>query len=145
MTNLVRSFWSWRRGVGPLFALALLVLAPPAWAERTVVKASAGATTAEFSYQRTSDQFSGYRAMRIRVIRNGIVRVDQAVPNCSRFCVPFGDSTGLSLRDVDADGEPEVLLNVFTGGANCCEASLIFSYRPQEGVYRRLDGACQAR
>src|SRR5262249_9704366 len=34
----------------------------------------------------------------------------------------------LTIRDLDADGEPEVLLDLYTGGAHCCFYTVILRY-----------------
>jgi hypothetical protein len=35
---------------------------------------------------------------------------------------------GLKIRDLDGDGEAEVLLDMYTGGAHCCEFTNIYRY-----------------
>jgi hypothetical protein len=39
------------------------------------------------------------------------------------------------VRDLDRDGELEVLLDTFTGGAHCCLESRFFRYLPDRGAY----------
>jgi hypothetical protein len=39
---------------------------------------------------------------------------------------PSGGS--IHARDLDADGEPEVVLDLYTGGAHCCFRTQIFTY-----------------
>jgi hypothetical protein len=66
-------------------------------------------------------------------VRNGAVAVDQAVvsPDCSDICTPAGAAfdrdSSLQVRDLDGDGEPEVILDLYTGGAHCCFTSQIYS------------------
>lgn len=38
----------------------------------------------------------------------------------------------VNLRDLDADGVPEVVLNTYTGGAHCCNIHTIYSWRGNE-------------
>ena len=52
-------------------------------------------------------------------------------PESSRWPAPRGGA--LSLRDLDG-GEPEVLVGIFTGGANCCYGLYVF--RHADGRYR---------
>jgi len=45
------------------------------------------------------------------------------------------DNGSLTIRDLDGDGEPEVIVDLFTGGAHCCSVSVIerfdgTTYRP---------------
>ena len=43
----------------------------------------------------------------------------------------------VALRDLDADGEPEAIVGLFTGGANCCVLVLAYGYDAAANVYRR--------
>lgn len=42
----------------------------------------------------------------------------------------------LHIRDLDADGEREVWVDTYTGGAHCCDESRIFRYVPAVTRYR---------
>ena len=42
----------------------------------------------------------------------------------------------LSVRDLDGDREPEVLVRLFSGGAHCCEVTSIASFDAAAGAYR---------
>lgn len=42
------------------------------------------------------------------------------------------------MRDLDGDGEPEVLLDLYTGGVHCCSNTLIFHL--DRGIYWPVDG-----
>lgn len=64
-----------------------------------------------------------YRDFRVRIIRDGQVLRDEGVPRrCSRGCSPGGINRdkAIRLRDLDADGESEVIVDLFTGRTNCC-------------------------
>jgi hypothetical protein len=41
--------------------------------------------------------------------------------------------------DLDADGEPEVLLDLYTGGAHCCFVSQVFSWDAATSTYRKAE------
>lgn len=41
----------------------------------------------------------------------------------------------LVIRDLDGDGEPEVLAQIYSGGAHCCFRSVIASWDPAAGGY----------
>lgn len=47
----------------------------------------------------------------------------------------FGDRP-LAIRDLDGDGEPEVLLTLFSGGAHCCARSVVAFWQQTSGTYR---------
>jgi hypothetical protein len=43
--------------------------------------------------------------------------------------------TGLRIIDLDGDKEPEILLDIFSGGAHCCSYSTIYKYDPLQDIY----------
>jgi subtilisin-like proprotein convertase family protein len=62
------------------------------------------------------------RGVRLRIVRRGARRLDAAIP---RY---FANPVSLLVRDLDGDHEPEVVLDVWTGGAHCCTVSRIYRY-----------------
>ena len=44
----------------------------------------------------------------------------------------------MRLRDLDGDREPEVIVDLFTGGAHCCSVSAIYSFAEGSGKYAPL-------
>jgi hypothetical protein len=44
----------------------------------------------------------------------------------------------MSLRDLDADGEPEILLSAYSGGAHCCVYSLVYRFVAFGNTYERI-------
>jgi hypothetical protein len=42
------------------------------------------------------------------------------------------------VSDLDKNGEPEVIVDLFTGGAHCCSYSLIYGYSSGTGGYAQL-------
>lgn len=138
-----------------LLALAVVVAglaAAPSGAaaqggERTVESVSSGDVTAELSYERIRrgsgpTAFFEYRDFRVRIERAGVVAHDRAVRGpCERFCVPTKSAlTGeaIGLRDLNADGELEAVVGLFTGGANCCVLVLAHGYDAASSRYRRV-------
>jgi hypothetical protein len=100
--------------------------------------ASAGQTEAVFSFERPAEY--EYTDLRLAVMRAGQLLFDErvSVRGCAEpYCSPRGIIQGrdaVRVRDLDADGEPEVLLDVFTGGAHCCLISWVLRY--DDGRYR---------
>jgi hypothetical protein len=97
----------------------------------THVRASSGPVSAELSYH---EQNGSFARLNIFIRRRGVLTL--AAP-LSRFacrnCAAYGYETVLDphpvlVRDLDGDGEPEVLVNLFTGGAHCCFWTAIFRY-----------------
>jgi hypothetical protein len=82
---------------------------------------------------------NGVRDVRVTITRSGTPLVDEAVqPDCDRFCwVPPGEDP-LRVRDLNGDGEPEVLLDLYSGGAHCCSMLLLYGFDPATGRYSRL-------
>jgi hypothetical protein len=127
-------------------ALLLLVPAAAPAQQRTVETATNGTVTAELSYiKRTRGrgrfQFEEFRDFRVKVTRAGQVLYDRPVGEpCEQFCTPTETALTrrhVALRDLDADGEPEAIVGLFTGGANCCVLVLAYGYDAPANVYRR--------
>lgn len=101
-----------------------------------MVTAESGAVFAEVSYRRVGD--FEYEGVRIRIVRNGEAVVDDAVPRTSTSDAPSSgdgrDDSPLRVIDLDADGEPEVVVDLYTSGAHCCWYSL--AYRFARDSYR---------
>ena len=118
------------------FVVALALCPSPASAqERTVESASSGAVTAELSYikrgrGRGEFRFDEFRDFRVRILRGGVVLYDKPVGKpCEEFCTPTESAlTGkhIGLRDLNGDGEPEAIVDLFTGGTSCCV--MVFAY-----------------
>jgi hypothetical protein len=103
----------------------VLALAP---AHATTETASSGPVTATFSFHRVDE--IRYRHLHLTVQLSGQTVFDRpaATSGCPEpFCVPGGGLEGGSLhvKDIDGDGPPDVLLDLFTGGAHCCVMSEI--------------------
>lgn len=102
-----------------------------------------GAVAAELAFRERS-YVVGDVHLRIRragrlVLDTPLVRV-----NC-RGCPNNGlrlnlQSTPITIRDLDSDREPEVLYDLYTGGAHCCSYTLIFRYLPASRRYVRTLG-----
>jgi hypothetical protein len=130
-------------------ALAITALALPAAAsaqERTVESATSGAVTAELSYikrdrGRGEFRFEEFRDFRVRVLRGGVVLYDRSIGEpCEEFCTPAESAlTGkhIGLRDLNGDGEPEAIVDLFTGGTSCCVMVFAYGYDAAANVYRR--------
>lgn len=142
-----------RSGSAALAALllaALLLAAPlPAIAradDAGTRTASAGQTSATLSWNAADYGVSGAH---LTIARAGATLFDAAIPSvvCDG-CQVLGDDAVL-VRDLDADGEPEVLVRGFTGGAHCCTVLGIYALQGQtyaplvrnygSGGYRLVD------
>ena len=71
-----------------------------------------------------------------RVVYSGPVSAAGCRGHCMDVAVPPGKSP-LHVLDLDGSGEPEVVLGLFTGGANCCFIDQVFSFDPGTHTYVR--------
>jgi hypothetical protein len=124
------------RRVALVCSLAFLLLAAGSaaatWAVRKHVRASGHGVVADLSFfeRRSYDQ-----GLTIVIRRHGILSLAASV---SRFrCTgslrcdpPFDTGFGnpLHIVDLDGDGEPEVLVELYTGGAHCCFATVFLRF-----------------
>jgi hypothetical protein len=78
---------------------------------------------ASISYVKRGDS---YERAHLRITRNGAVVLEATVRRLLR-----GDTLQrVFVRDLDADGEPEAVLDLSTGGAHCCVQSIVYRYQP---------------
>ena len=118
------------RALFAALALTLVAAGPAVAVERGEGRAD-GPIEARLSYdQKRTIEF---RRIRLMVLRDGVEVYSQAVKaqDCpAPFCAPAGHARNRSLRvvDLDADGEREVTLDLFTGGARCCLVSLVYRW-----------------
>jgi hypothetical protein len=132
-------------------ALAVALLIPGAAAAQTdgtatTEVATNGTVTAELSYVtrtrgRGRFRFKEYRNFGVKITRAGQLLYDQPVGDpCRQFCNPTETALTrkhIALRDLNADGEPEAIVGLFTGGASCCVLVLAYGYDAAANVYRR--------
>jgi hypothetical protein len=121
--------------------LATLALAAPAAAEPVTETAETSSVTAEFSYERDGQDYSDFH---VRITHDGAELWDRDLPSgCDEPCgvrpayiVSKRDS--VRLRDLNGDRDPEVIVDLFTGGAHCCLVSTIYSFEEGAGTYKPL-------
>lgn len=116
------------RAVGAL-GVALLVALFAATAEADNQVSTLGDVTATFSFrQPEQNQWEG---LHLTIARANQVVYDQpvTVKDCVEpYCAPAGMTQRNSVRVVDLDGDrvPEVLVDLYTGGAHCCFITDVF-------------------
>ena len=125
-----------------------LIAAPAAWA--TTETAQAGNVTATFTFQGT---FPDYTGQNLEITQGGTVFYDEPVTSkfCGNLCAPYTGVTGKSAVDVvdlEHTGQPDVVLDLYSGGAHCCTIVQIFSFDPGTMTYVKTErnfGDPQAR
>lgn len=101
-------------------------------------RASSGAVRAELLYRERNFR---YRDVRLKVVRAGKTEYDRPLTRigcggCAYWRPLLDGRAPIIVRDLDRDGEPEVVLDLFTGGAHCCTYSLILRHAPRVGTYK---------
>lgn len=79
------------------------------------------------------------RVLTLTITRNGQIAYRQPVhaagcPRCTAAPVPPGKQA-LHVLDVESDGQPDVVVGLFSGGANCCFIDQVFSLDPGTMTY----------
>ncbi len=121
---------------GRLITLATAVVALSAPAAALAGGASGASVSASVGVAGTPSHLV------LAITRNGRVIYHRAVsaPGCGAHCtdvaVPPGKSP-LHVLDLTGDGESEVVLGLFTGGANCCFIDQVFSFDAATNTYVR--------
>jgi hypothetical protein len=109
----------------PLVVLSLAAAGSSGAASRDVIHAARGQVRAELTWTKVRVDF---RHVEIRIQKPGVRYV-------RRLGTWYVQRPTLHLRDLDADGEPEVWVDTYTGGAHCCWVSWIFRFADRRGSY----------
>jgi hypothetical protein len=116
------------------------VAAPVALA--TTQTAQSGDVTATYTFKGTYPKFRGQR---ISIAQAGNVLYDQ--PQTSKFCEtlfcgPLSTSSkqpSIHVIDLEHNGQPDVVLDLFSGGAHCCVIEQVFSFDAGAGTYVKTE------
>jgi hypothetical protein len=142
-----RSVWKiekMRKRLLPLAVVLALTIAAPASAATKTETSTSGQVTANFTYdyKRTSFGTYDFSRLHLTVDRAGVRLLDSDVggSDCDG-CLAWPASqavkglSSVTVRDLDADGEPEVLLDLYSGGANCCWYSESYRFDELQNKY----------
>jgi HYR domain len=89
-------------------------------------RSSSGDVKALLYYTKANDVLSPFKNVHVTIVRQGKVVRQAAVPY--DFPAGFGTQRSIRVRDLDGDAEPEVLLDLYSGGAHCCFSSAIYRF-----------------
>lgn len=114
---------------------ALLAFAPAALARTET--ASSGNVTATFTF---AGHAPNYHDERLAISRAGTVVYDQPVVSslCFQACAPGfenGGNSSVHVLGLEPGGGPDVVLDLYSGGAHCCSIEQIFSFDPGTMTY----------
>lgn len=122
-----------------LSVAALFAVAPVSQAE--TVTTTVGTLRADLDY--TAGPYANELG-NLRVTRGSTLvydaRVDAA--DCGGTCYLGGDPAdpaALRWFDLDSDGEFELIVNIYTGGAHCCTVARVLQYQPATATYAAFD------
>jgi hypothetical protein len=103
--------------------------------------ASAGDVSATFTYRHAvKNVVTPYSAAHLTITRAGRTLDNAAVHSefCGSLCWPAGTGA-VQVRDVEGDGEPDILLNLYSGGEHCCNLTQLFHYDAPAGNYTTIE------
>jgi hypothetical protein len=129
-----------RRQIGLACTLGALLIAAPI-ALGAAQSAASVKVSASFTYK--GRQFH-YTHERLTISRGGQVVYNQPVTskNCFPTCAPGSLVAGhpsLQIADIEHNGDPDIILTLFSQGANCCLIDQIFSFDPSTTTYVKTE------
>jgi hypothetical protein len=108
-------------------------------ASRSVESATLGRTTAGLSYDLQSPDSAG---LHLVIRREGQSILDQDVtPSCDGCLAQpggYGRRRSIAVLNLDTGEEPEVVVDVYSGGAHCCHTAYIYRYESATKNYLAL-------
>ena len=122
-------------GLSLMVALSSVALAA---AVTKMISARAGSTSATLSYR-----FNGNGAafptsmLRLAITRGGHKRYDRPVHAllCASECSLFARGGVLAVKNLEPGGSPDVVLNLYSGGAHCCFITQVYRYDAAANTY----------
>lgn len=108
-----------RVAIAAIVIAAVVASGPAAGAEKVVVRANV-------TYEKRGHEF---RKIRLQITRNS--RTWRSGPLGGAFFI----RPSVHVRDLDADGELEVWVDTYSGGAHCCLDSRFFRWVPSRAAY----------
>jgi hypothetical protein len=108
----------------------LAAFAPAAGAKTETVTAGAVAATLSYDHVQDSPEWDN---LQLTISRAGtqVLAADPHTGDCEApYCAPAGveERPSVAIDDLDGDGEPEVVLDLYTGGAHCCFLSRFYRF-----------------
>ena len=87
--------------------------------------AESGNVRAEVSFQPNPIKGRCAQNPQLRLFRSDQIVLNQNIPTEEIFYCWLED---LQVRDLDKDNEPEIILDIYSGGPHCCTSSMIYRY-----------------
>lgn len=120
----------------PTLVISIAVLvAGPAAAQAKTETVTEGAVTASLSYTANKAQ-TRFKDLKLEIKRGGATVLTSTLPRYKDFWPgALGEGRSIRLHELDGDRDPEVVVDLFSGGANCCLTTLIYRYRAKGDTY----------
>jgi hypothetical protein len=123
---------------------ALCAAGATAATHHRVVHASLGIWHATFAYDRNDvNTRPAYSHLRLAVAKGSKQLLETPVvssePGAEHPEPAFGTGSTLFFRDLDGDGTPELVLELYTGGAHCCYVDQVFDFGSPHPIKVELD------
>lgn len=119
-------------GAVATLAAALGVAAPAGANDGGSIARTVGNVTATVQWDPAE---LGIANARLSIVRDGVPFAPLVADICEVGCIIAPDDatttpeqSALKVADLDLDGEPEILLDTFSGGAHCCVTTRLLSY-----------------
>lgn len=127
------------RAAGALLVL-LLVASEPRTVVAHVLTATRDSVQATLHYQPLAWRIGhAYELTHLTIVRRDKVVLNASLPE--EVHATYFDEPNLSsfrVIDLNGDGEPEVLLTIYSGGAHCCFSSVLYGFDRTSGHYIAL-------
>lgn len=94
-----------------------------------------------YSYQKGENGFRRFSSIRLKIVRANETLLNELLPVKSEYDWPLIEYSPehFQVHDLDKVQGPEVIVDLFTGGAHCCTYSLIYRYEPTQGRYTHIE------
>jgi len=121
---------------------AIALLASPSSALATIQSASSGNVSASLSFRGSGVT---YPQLDLLIVRGGEVLYKGAVRSrlcASPYCSPFRTGprqSSVHVVDLESHAQPAVVIDLFTGGAHCCEIEQVYSFDPSRMSYVKTE------
>jgi hypothetical protein len=124
-----------RAALGLATCIALLA---PATADAKSEVSEAGGVRAVLTYKCAKP--AQCKDFKLKITRKGVQLVNHSIVRPQETGIAPGRPGGKSVlvTDLNRDGEQEVVVDLFTGGAHCCFYSLIYGYSSSPSGYRHI-------